>query len=186
MSLTQQFHLLKRICHAVDTCCKSNSPQFHAPATAAALRHALKSVAESLLDQRLRGHVFSFEALHRLLDASMGTLLLLQRCCYAGQGFAEASTVHIFIKMAPILYLQIAAAAAMLHVSLPSFDRSVFQLDFFSQLMAIQMSASPDSAADAASSNRSQRLTDLISRVHKEPHIYVVPAELLNLSMVSS
>jgi hypothetical protein len=188
MSLTQQFHLLKRICHLVDACCDNHSPPIHAPNTAAALQHALKSVAKSLLDQRIKGRVFSFEALHLLLDASMSTLLLLQRCCFAGQGFAEAATAHIFIRMAPILYSKIDAAAAMLNAAVPSFDPNGSLSDFAVQVSAItrQAPASSEAAADAGSSDRSQRFAELLMRLHNDPYIPIVPGELLNLRMVSS
>jgi hypothetical protein len=187
MSLTQQFHLLKRICHSVDACCDCSSPPVHAPATASALRHALRYVTESLLDQRLKGRIFSFEALHLLLDASMGAQLLILRCCNASQGFAEASTAHIFINLAPILYSRIAAAAEMLHVAVPTFDPNVPLSDLAAQLTAIQATASVGSSADASSSHldRSQVLADLLVRLHKEPRGPIVPGELLNLSMVS-
>ncbi len=183
MSLTQQFHLLKRLCHSVDACCDCSSPPAHAPATAAALRQALRFVIESLLDQRLKGRIFSFEALHLLLDASMGAQLLMMRCCNVSQGFAEASTAHIFIKMAPILYSRIASAAEMLHIRVPSFDPNVPPSDLAAQLSAIQTTAS---AADASSSSgRARVFADLLVRLHKEPHSAIVPGELLNLSMVS-
>jgi hypothetical protein len=183
MSLTQQFHLLKRLCHSVD-CCDCSSPPAHAPATAAALRHALRFVIESLLDQRLKGRVFSFEALYLLLDASMGAQLLMMRCCNVSQGFAEASTAHIFIKMAPILYSRIASAAEMLHIKVPTFDPNVPPSDLAAQLSAIQATAS---AADVASSSsgRARVFADLLVRLHKEPHSAIVPGELLNLSIVS-
>ena len=187
MSLTQQFHLLKRLCHSVDVCCDCSSPPAHAPATAAALRHALRFVIESLLDQRLKGRVFSFEALHLLLDASMGAQLLMMRCCNVSQGFAEASTAHIFIKMAPILYSRIASAAEMLHIKVPTFDPNVPPSDLAAQLSAIQATASAASAADIASSSsgRARVFADLLVRLHKEPHSAIVPGELLNLSIVS-
>jgi hypothetical protein len=182
MSLTQQFYLLKRLCHSIDACCKINSPPVHAPATAAALRHALKCIAESLLDQRLKGRVFSFEALHLLLDACMGSQLLLQRCCHAGQGFSEASTAHIFIKIAPILYSRIAAAAAMLHVVLPNWDVNVQLSDFAAQISAIK--ASGDSTTDEACNARRMLLAGMLERLHSEPCSPAVPGELLSLSMV--
>ena len=193
MSLTQQFYLLKRLCHSIDACCKINSPPVHAPATAAALRHALRFVIESLLDQRLKGRVFSFEALHLLLDASMGAQLLMMRCCNVSQGFAEASTAHIFIKMAPILYSRIASAAEMLHIKVPTFDPNVPPSDLAAQLSAIQATASAASAAPAASaadiasssSGRARVFADLLVRLHREPHSAIVPGELLNLSIVS-
>ena len=190
MSLTQQFHLLKRLCHSVDVCCDCSSPPAHAPATAAALRHALRFVIESLLDQRLKGRVFSFEALHLLLDASMGAQLLMMRCCNVSQGFAEASTAHIFIKMAPILYSRIASAAEMLHTKVPTFDPNVPPSDLAAQLSAIQATAPAASAASAAdiassSSGRARFFADLLVRLHREPHSAIVPGELLNLSIVS-
>jgi hypothetical protein len=129
--------------------------------------------------------VFSFEALHLLLNASMGTLLLLQRCCLADQGFAEASTAHIFIKIAPILHSRIAASAEMLNAPVLPFDANVSSSDLAAQVSAIQAYASCHSAADAAVSHRSQLFADLLARVHKEPYTHIVPGELLNLSTVS-
>jgi hypothetical protein len=186
MSLTQQFHLLKRLCHAVDACCDNSSPPVHAPATAAALRHALRSIIESVLDQRLKGRVFSFEALHLLLDASMGSLLLIQRCCNAGPGFAAASTAHIFIKMAPILYSRISAAAAMLDVPVADWDANVPPSDFSAQLAAIKACAhSPADHVDKDASAEGSRLfIEMLARLQREPHSPIVPGELLNLIMV--
>jgi len=184
MSLTQQFHLLKRLCLAVDACFDCSSPPLHASATAAALRHVLKNVTEDLLNQRLKGRVFSFEALHLLLNATMGAQLLLQRCCHASQGFASASTAHVFIKIAPILYARIASAAAMMHVLVPKWDSNVQSSDFASQLSAIK--ATGDAAAADGSSARCQLLLDLLTRLHESHHSPIVPGELLSLGMVSA
>ena len=186
MSLTQQFHLLKRLCLAVDACCDSNSPPVHAPGTAAALRYALRSITKSVLDQRLKGRVFSFEALHLLLDASMGSLLLLQRCCHAGPGFAAASTAHIFIKLAPIIYSRISAAAALLHVPVADWDSNVQSADFAVQLAAMKACAhsSADQIDADASAEPSRLFIEILERLHCEPHSPILLGELLNLSMV--
>jgi len=183
MSLTQQFHLLERLCRAVDLCFDGTSPTIHAPATAAALRNILKDVTEALLNQRLKGRVFSFEALHLLLNAAMGVHLLIQRCCNANRSFESASTAHIFIKMAPILYARIASAAAMMHVIVPDWDAHVQSSDFASQISVIKATA--DAAAADGSSERSQLLADVLTRSHSAPRSPVVFGELLSLSMVS-
>ena len=183
MSLTQQFHLLERLCRAVDLCFDGTSPTIHAPATAAALRNILKDVTEALLNQRLKGRVFSFEALHLLLNAAMGVHLLIQRCCNANRSFESASTAHIFIKMAPILYARIASAAAMMHVIVPDWDDHVQSSDFASQISVIKATA--DAAAADGSSERSQLLVDVLTRSHAAPRSPVVSGELLSLSMVS-
>jgi hypothetical protein len=181
MSLTQQFHLLKRICQSIDCCCDRNSNPIHAPATAAALRHALRDIANSLLDQRLKGRVFSFEALHLLLDASLSSMMLLQRGCYAGARSTDASTTHIFIKLAPILYSRIRAAAASLHAPAPEWDAKVQLSDLAAQITAIK--ASVESVGEGFP-ERSQRLADVLKRLHDEPYTPIVPSELINLSMV--
>ena len=134
-----------------------------------------------MLDQRLKGRVFSFEALHLLLDASLSSMLLLQRGCCAGTGLTDASTTHIFIKLAPILYSRIHAAAAALHAPVPEWDAKVQLSDLAAQISAIKASA--ESAGDGFH-ERSQRLADVLQRLHDEPYAPIVPSEFINLSMV--
>jgi hypothetical protein len=185
MSLTQQFHLIKRICFAVDACCDGPSPTVHARATAAALQRGLRTATKALLEKRIKGCIFSFEALYLFLDAAVGVQLLMQRCCHSERGLEAASTAHVFIKLAPCLYSRMVAAATMMHVTIPEWDEHVESSDFADQLSDIKACAA--AAADNGSMLPSELFLDLIVRLQSEPRNLsaIVPAELLKINTVS-